>query len=145
MAPRGEPFEKGVAHPSVTRAVQLRVEQGVRPPPGRCISFRLVEDDAVAEERIEERVAGVLQADHVDLDLGGVAEVRGELQQIEISPEHSHVGVGIRTCPAPRPGAEEERQVDILASTELPAQGFDDRIWSLHEESLCQLRHAAPA
>jgi len=95
--------------------------------------FRLVEDDAVAEERIEERVAGVFQADHVDLDLGGVAEIRGELQQIEISPEHSHVGVGIRARPAPCPGAEEESQVNILASTELPAQGFDDRVWSLHE------------
>jgi len=23
--------------------------------------------------------------------------------------------------------------MDILASTELPAQGFDDRVWSLHE------------
>jgi len=91
-----------------------------------------VENNAVAEQGVEEGIPRVLKADYVDLDFRGRAEIRCETQQVETSPEHGDIRVGAGTRPSSRAGAEEEGQADILLSAQSPTQGFDDRVWPLH-------------
>jgi hypothetical protein len=110
--------------------LEIRGSQAPSPArPNQALSSaarkRLNENDAVAKQCVEERIPGVLEAYHVDLDLCGGTEVCREREHVKTSPQHGHVSVGARVSSAPCAGAEEESQADVLASTQRPAQGFD--------------------
>lgn len=64
----------------------------------------LVQDDAVPEQRVEERITGVIEAHHIDFDPRGVAQVRRQLQQVEIFSQHRHIGVRVGAGSAAGPG-----------------------------------------
>jgi len=128
MVPGSELLEKSIAHPYVARSVQLGDEQGVRTPSGRGAALPLMEHEAVAEQGVEEGIPRIFEADHVDLDSRGGAQVRRQLQQVEVLPEHGHVRIGAGARPAARAGAEEESQADVLTSAQRPSESFDDRV-----------------
>ena len=118
MTTLSEAAEKRFLHALPPGAICLGLEDRASSP--RCCGTvsTLVKDDAVPEQRVEERIAGVVEAHHIDFDPRGVAQIGRELQQVEILTEHGHVGIGVGAASAARTGAEEEGQADVFASAQ---------------------------
>ena|SRR6187549_1755648 len=107
-----------------------------------------MEDDALPQERVEQGIAGISEAHHVDFDPGSFAQVRYQGEQVEILAEDGYIRIGVRAASPAGSGTEEEGEADVPASAQRLPQGLDDRIFRSHagESTAFQAwRSAAPA
>lgn len=54
----------------------------------------------------------------MNLDLCGVAEVRRQLEKVEVLSKDGHIRIGVRARLAACPGTEEESQADVFVSAQ---------------------------
>src|SRR6185295_3042046 len=133
----GELLQVGVAHSFVPGAVRLEPGQGLGEPASTGSRTALMDPDGVAGDGIEERVAHVArEVDDVHLVMRGEAQVAAEGEEVEVFlSQDGDVHVRVRPhAAATRPGAEEDGEMDILASPQGLAQDGPERCGLLRHE-----------
>lgn len=54
-----------------------------------------MQQDAVPQQGLEERISRLGQIDDIDLASGRLAQIRGESRQVEIPPQDRYVQIGV--------------------------------------------------
>src|ERR1700674_2463154 len=127
MATFRQSLEISIPHPFEPGAIGLRLEDGSRAPASCRTGRAFVNDDAVTQEGLDQRVPCLAEVDDVHRALDGVRQIGGEPQQVQVAPEHSDIDVGVRTHPSKGGGAEQQSELNLLAAGQGAAHSLDHR------------------
>jgi hypothetical protein len=96
MAGCGEALEISVPHPLEPWTIRFSLEDGARAPGRGGSRLALMQQDAVPQQGLEERISRLGQIDDIDLASGRLAQIRSESRQVEIPPQDRYVQIGVR-------------------------------------------------